>query len=89
MGHNSSKISETVHHNEIIFQRAKTMLDVSNVGAGDSVPQNQLPRSVSESVLNTSTTKPDPTTKSYQQALEWGRNEHFLKLAHTFNTNNY
>ncbi|CAD31832.1 uncharacterized protein CELE_Y39B6A.42 [Caenorhabditis elegans] len=76
------------------FGRAQTMLDVSQLAAAAAtLDAPTLQRSSSDTALNTSMTTTTVTQtacqKSYQQALEWGRNEQFLKLAHTFHTNNY
>ncbi|ULT92430.1 hypothetical protein L3Y34_009899 [Caenorhabditis briggsae] len=74
------------------FGRAQTMLDVAQYQpvASETGPAG-LQRSSSDTALNTSTSTAAQTAcqKSYQQSLEWGRNEQFLKLAHTFHTNNY
>uniref|UniRef100_A0A1I7T691 SCP domain-containing protein n=1 Tax=Caenorhabditis tropicalis TaxID=1561998 RepID=A0A1I7T691_9PELO len=64
-----------------VTQAASATLEAAPIGA------TALQRSSSDTALNTSTQT--ACQKSYQQALEWGRNEQFLKLAHTFHTNNY
>ncbi|PIC30454.1 hypothetical protein B9Z55_021690 [Caenorhabditis nigoni] len=74
------------------FGRAQTMLDVAQYQSVTSeTGSGGLQRSSSDTALNTSTSTAAQTAcqKSYQQSLEWGRNEQFLKLAHTFHTNNY
>uniref|UniRef100_A0A8R1IHW3 Uncharacterized protein n=1 Tax=Caenorhabditis japonica TaxID=281687 RepID=A0A8R1IHW3_CAEJA len=93
MGQNATKVSQLPPPQPQLaaaaspgFARAQTMLDVSQaqLTAVDGVPG--LQRSNSDGALNTSG---QVGQKSYQRALEWGRNEHFFKLAHTFHTNNY
>ncbi|CAO4382513.1 unnamed protein product [Caenorhabditis nigoni] len=74
------------------FGRAQTMLDVAQYqSVASETGSGGLQRSSSDTALNTSTSTAAQTAcqKSYQQSLEWGRNEQFLKLAHTFHTNNY
>ncbi|KAF1755040.1 hypothetical protein GCK72_021608 [Caenorhabditis remanei] len=86
----SESLVQTVQSVSPGFGRAQTMLDVTQAQLASSttdVAVGGLPRSTSDPALNTSSQT--ACQKSYQQALEWGRNEQFLKLAHTFHTNNY
>ncbi|CAI2352526.1 unnamed protein product [Caenorhabditis sp. 36 PRJEB53466] len=101
MGQNSSKVcapsipvapqlSEPSRPVTPSFGRAQTMLDVSQAlaASGANVDGAGLQRSSSDTALNTSFQASGP--KVYQQKTEdWGRKEHFLKLAHAFHTNNY
>ncbi|CAB3396601.1 unnamed protein product [Caenorhabditis bovis] len=87
---NSSSRSQNVASAPVIektLPSSKTMIDVSQLQTMSSGDNCGLARSNSDTQLNTS--KQGSQGKSYQRALEWGRDEHFFKLAHTFHTNNY
>ncbi|CAD6193153.1 unnamed protein product [Caenorhabditis auriculariae] len=86
MGQTSSRMfADAVKQNDNFGQDSEMMIDEA-FGANNKLEATETMKT---NVVPSGQQNQTPRPKSYQRALDWGRNEHLFKLAYTFHTNNY